>query len=495
MSKKYALIAALVALISTVQSQTTLTLQPNATAGKDAFISSNVPTTGQGNSPELDAGAWTISGSPLTLRGLIDFDLSSLPTGAIVQSATLTLYNNPSAVNGYANGQHVHVSGSNESVLQRITSNWNEDVAWNNQPTTTSQNEVTLPQDIDPYQDYNLDVTNLILDEIANPNSSFGFLLKLKTESPYRILVFASSDHPNASLHPKLVITYTLPCTTLILQPNATAGKDAFISSNVPSSGQGTSPEFDACAWTVFGTPISIRGLIDFDLSSIPTTATIQSATLTLYNNPNAVNGYANGEHVHVSGSNESVLQRITTPWNEDVAWNNQPTTTTQNEVTLLQDIDPFQDYSLDVKNLIQDDIANPNSSYGFLLKLKTESPYRLLAFASSDHPNAALHPKLEICYTTNLATNNPVATPIAVTVVPNPSNGFVTLNLEQLSLSSPTSGTFQLFDATGKKVFEQKQNLNTNATFDFSSFQKGLYFWTLTNDQYRFNGKLILVR
>ena len=478
--------------MASAQSQTTLTLQPNASQGKDAFISSNVPTAGQGTSPELDAGAWTIFGSPLSIRGLIDFDLSSLPAGASIQSATLTLYNNPNAVNGFANGQHSSASGSNESVLQRITSPWNEDVAWSNQPTTTSQNEVTLPQSTDPFQDYVLNVTNLIQDALANPNSSFGFLLKLKTESPFRILVFASSDHPNAALHPKLVITYTLPCTTLTLQPNGAVGKDAFISSNVPNAGQGTSPELDAGAWTIFGSPLSIRGLIDFDLSSLPAGASIQSATLTLYNNPNAVNGFANGQHSSASGSNESVLQRITSPWNEDVAWSNQPTTTSQNEVTLPQSTDPFQDYVLDVKNLIQDELANPNSSFGFLLKLKTESPFRILVFASSDHPNAALHPKLEICYATNLSTNTLIATKANVSVVPNPSQGLVTFSIENLA-SSATSATFQLFDVTGKKVFEQSHNVNATATFDFSNFQKGLYFWTVTNEQLRFTGKLLL--
>ena len=280
--------------------------------------------------------------------------------------------------------------------------------------------------------------------------------------------------------------------TTLTLQPNATAGKDAFISSNVPTTGQGTSPELDAGAWTIFGSPLSIRGLIDFDLSSLPAGASIQSATLTLYNNPNAVNGFANGQHASASGSNESVLQRITSPWNEDVAWSNQPTTTSLNEVTLPQSTDPFQDYVLDVKNLIQDELANPNSSFGFLLKLKTESPFRILVFASSDHPNAALHPKLEICYATNLSTNTLISTKANVSVVPNPSQGMVTLSTENLSFSNTTPGTFQLFDTTGKKVYEQ-QIQQSNTFLNFSNYQKGIYFWTLTNEQQRFNGKIIL--
>ena len=102
--------------------------------------------------------------------------MSSLPLGTTIQSAQLTLYNNPDAQNGYANGQHVHISGSNEAVLQRIISPWTEDVAWNNQSITSSQNEVTLAQDTNSNQDYILDVTNLLQDIISDSSNSFGFL-------------------------------------------------------------------------------------------------------------------------------------------------------------------------------------------------------------------------------------------------------------------------------------------------------------------------------
>jgi hypothetical protein len=479
-------------VVSSANCQTTVILQPNSANGKDGFISDNVPNSGQGNSTEFDAAAWTIGGVPLKIRSLIEFDLTSIPAGVTIQSAVLTLYNNPNSVNGNGNGQHVNSSGSNAAFLQRITSPWTEDVTWNTQPTTTTLNQVTLPQNTDPFQNYQLNVKTLLEDIIANPSAGYGFLLKLETESPFRLLAFASSNHPNAALHPKLEVTYV--CNLVTLQPNAANGKDGFISDNNPNSGQGNSPEFDAGAWTIGGVPLKIRSLIDFDLNSVPAGATIQSAVLTLYNNPNSVNGNGNGQHVNSSGSNAAFLQRITSPWIENVTWNNQPTTTTLNQVTLPQNIDPFQNYQLNVKQLLQDIIANPSAGYGFMLKLETESPFRLLAFASSDHPNAALHPKLEICYTTTLAANNTSLQNEKIIVYPNPTKGIVHIEMNN-SATNATINMFSIYDSTGKKVF-QKQNIPTiSVEYDISNLQNGMYYWTLTSNQNKSTGKLIMAK
>ena len=491
MIKTYSFLFAFFFIVSIANCQTTIILQPDATAGKDAFISDNVATSGQGNSTEFDAAAWTISGTPLKIRGLIEFDLSSVPSGATIQSAVLTLYNNPNSQNGNANGQHVHSNGSNAAFLQRITSPWTENVSWNTQPTTTTLNQVSLPQDTNPFQNYQLDVKLLLQDILANPLQGYGFLLKLQEETPYKLLAFASSDHPNASLHPKLEITYSY-CTTI--QPNATSGKDAFISDNVPTSGQGNSTEFDAAAWTISGTPLKIRGLIDFDLSSIPSGATVQSAVLTLYNNPNSQNGNANGQHVHSSGSNAAYLQRITSPWIENVSWNNQPATTTLNQVTLPQDSDPFQNYIVDVKLLIQDIIANPSQGYGLMLQLQNESPYRLLAFASSDHPNANLHPKLEVCYTPTLGTINPNLVKQNVLLYPNPTKGIFQLQINNFS-ASDSNIMLTIYDITGKKVFEKLNSSSSILEYNISNLQNGVYYWILTSDQNTNKGKLILAK
>src|SRR5882757_5119277 len=91
-----------------------LTMQPNAANGMDAYISnySTQANTNYGVHSDLDAIAWTVSGIPVVARGLIRFDLSSIPANATVQNATLTLYNNPTSSNGALNGSHSNLSGS-----------------------------------------------------------------------------------------------------------------------------------------------------------------------------------------------------------------------------------------------------------------------------------------------------------------------------------------------------------------------------------------------
>lgn len=204
MKKIYSLFL-LIAFGSSAYSQVTLVLQPDSTAGVDALISSLEPTRNFGRNPEFDALAWT-AGSPVNFRSMVKFDLSSIPTGAVIQSATLNLYFNPTS----SNGQHSSMSGSNESVLRRIVDPWDEmSVTWNNQPGATSQNEVTVAQSTSATQDYTLDVKALVTDMLATGNANYGFLFRLKTESYYRRLVLSSSDHATETKRPKLTVVYS----------------------------------------------------------------------------------------------------------------------------------------------------------------------------------------------------------------------------------------------------------------------------------------------
>ncbi|MCG8685564.1 MAG: DNRLRE domain-containing protein, partial [Desulfobacterales bacterium] len=188
---------------------TELVLQPGPAEGKDAFIEeypeANYSNRNFGNYPEILASAWTADGIPLKIRSLIEFDLAEIPEGTKIKSAKLSLYHAISSGHGLG---HSSQSGSNEWLLQRVTSDWSEDkVTWNTRPSFTDQNEVLVSESTDPYQDYvDIDVTSLIQDIIDNPTASFGIQLKLATESYYRKVIFSSSDCSDSTLWPKLVV-------------------------------------------------------------------------------------------------------------------------------------------------------------------------------------------------------------------------------------------------------------------------------------------------
>ncbi len=205
---KKLLLAILMAFISTCVSNAQsieLILQPGE-EGKDAIIGNFSPDNNYEFYKNFMTTAWTNGGVPIINRSLIQFDFSTIPGGAHITEAKLSLY---FAYNNSTN-EHCDEAGSNECVLSRINEDWDEStVTWNTQPTYTSDNEVILPHSIDPNQDYeNIDVTALVQDMFEFGN--YGFFFKLKNESYYRRMTFGSGDNDDVFTHPKLVIYYTM---------------------------------------------------------------------------------------------------------------------------------------------------------------------------------------------------------------------------------------------------------------------------------------------
>lgn len=217
--KKYLLFLLSLCTYATTEAQTTITLQPDGTAGKDAEIASCVACgysiRNFGTKQDFAAYAWTNNGNSSNVRSLVQFDLSAIPAGATITSAYLSLYFNPNSSEG---GHVSSLLSTNSSYLQRITSNWNEmTVTWNTQPTTTTLHQVTLPKTTSSTQNFpNINVTTLVRDMVTNPSQSFGFMLRLRNEVRFNKLILTSSDHPTASLRPKLVITYTVPANAVL---------------------------------------------------------------------------------------------------------------------------------------------------------------------------------------------------------------------------------------------------------------------------------------
>ncbi len=194
--------------VLSVCAQDTLVLQPGWESGKDAIINDCMSDSNYGNASDLSANAWTVGGMAVISRSLFEFDLSIFTSNTRIVHASLSLYSQLSLFNG----NHSTSGGSNEALLQRVTSNWDEiEVNWENCPSTTNINQVVLIESIKPDEHYlDIDVTALVQDMVTNPSTSYGFMFRLVTEEFYRRMLFASSDHYDGNLHPKLEIVYVV---------------------------------------------------------------------------------------------------------------------------------------------------------------------------------------------------------------------------------------------------------------------------------------------
>ena len=191
----------------------TLTLQPGPSDGKDAEASSYSPNLVSAISPFTNLYDWTISGTPITKRFYLGFNISSIPTNAVVDSAFLSLSFGQTYIDNGGNYHDGH-DGNNIFTINRVTSNWQQNtLTWNTQPSFVATNQVVIPAYTNNRQHYpKMNVKNLLADMVANQTSSFGFCIKHQIEMVYKLTFFATSDEVNnPTLRPKLQVYYHLP--------------------------------------------------------------------------------------------------------------------------------------------------------------------------------------------------------------------------------------------------------------------------------------------
>ena len=223
-----------VAFCGTIFAQTkTVTFKPDAITGKDVNIYNHFGciATGQTKAREdrnflfenlYQIIAWTynnIGCSQGVGRGLLEFEeLSTIPRNAVIVSAELKLFGVPNGPNmGTGNSNHPGSAyngyGSNQSHILRITSEWDKQtVTWNTQPTTTTKNKITIPQTTTQWNwdftDSSDNLVAMVQDMVTNPETNFGFMIRLDTEQYYRNILFATSRFDNPALWPQLTVSY-----------------------------------------------------------------------------------------------------------------------------------------------------------------------------------------------------------------------------------------------------------------------------------------------
>lgn len=210
---------------------------------EDVHVLSILPDENPSTTLAVVPYAWTQSGVENIARPFIRFDLSSLPDGAKIEEALLVYYYDPFSIT--AQSDH---SSDNGFFIRRVTGAWDEfGIKWNNQPPTTTVNQVYVPPAVYSRQNYVINVTELIKDILADSvTGNQGVRLHLEKEAPFRVVVVASSKHPDISRHPQLWINYSdglvgtsddepeFQASIFKVYPNPSSGQFTISSDQVP---------------------------------------------------------------------------------------------------------------------------------------------------------------------------------------------------------------------------------------------------------------------
>ena len=193
---------------------TGLVLQPSTA---DSYVNQALPGTNYGTATTMYIQAKTKTAK----RALAQFDLSSIPSGSTINSATLELY-------------AASIVGTTTLNVHRITGTWTETgVTWTNQPSFTSTADASISGGSGVgWRIWN--VLSVVQSWYNGTNTNYGLLVKCSTETGITAITytFATKEYSTTTYRPILRINYTPPsywdcsyvgvgsCTTTCTSPS-----------------------------------------------------------------------------------------------------------------------------------------------------------------------------------------------------------------------------------------------------------------------------------
>ena len=329
--------------------------------------------------------------------------------------------------------------------------------------TTTPTETPTATQT--PSPTFTLTPTATETPTLAPTASATETMSPTSTYTPTSTMTLTASPTGTMTVTPSQTPTFTstpiLPACFAGIPNGLLPSDDTYIKGDQPSDNFGSDNKFEVRP----DNGADRRGLVKFNLSSIPANATITSATLYLYEQSN-------------KASQTTSLYRVTSNWDENTA-------TWQSWSTPGGDFDSSISYftfipdrnncmvTLDVTSLVQSWVNGTYLNHG--LMLYSTGPNHIIPYASKEDSAASHQPKLDVLYT---LPQTPTGTPTAIPTSTYTPTSTPTLTATQTStltftptfISTPThtpTATLSLPEITisDQSAFEQDSG---SATYQF---------------------------